>query len=388
MKKRRLNYGGMMFGAAERRALLKSIDKNFWPAGPEVQAMEQEAADYLGMKHGILANSGSSAGLLALASLELLPGSEVLIPATTFPTIFNIIVQLGLVPVVIDSKVGTYNLDPEEIEAACSPLTRAIICVHAVGNPCDMLRIMPIAKKKNLYVLEDNCDGWGGSLFGRKLGSFGDVTFTSFHAAHIVSMGQGGGVFTQNAEIARKARMYRDWGRQSNLTGRVNTKWDTLPKDYDNRFIYEKIGWNLSPLELQAAMGRVQLKKTEKIRRLRQRNFNYLYKNLGRFTDFGLVMPEWIRGAEPSWFAFPLSHPSRATLVAHLEEWGIETRSMFAGNILQHPAYKTVTHRQSGSLAGANDILKHSFWLGVHPSWTKEDLEYVVWVFTKYFDHA
>lgn len=378
----------MLLSNAEKRAINKVVNRNWWPLGSEGVLMEKEAASFLGMKYGVLANSGSSAGLLALAALELPPGSEVLIPATTFPTIFNIIVQLGLVPVVVDSKVGTYNLDPEEIEAACSSLTRAIICVHAVGNPCDMPRIMEIAKKKNLYVLEDNCDGWGGTLRGQKLGSFGDVSFTSFHAAHIVSMGQGGGVFTQSEEIARRARMYRDWGRQADLTGRTNAKWPSLPKDYDTRFIYEKLGWNLSPLELQAAMGRVQLRKTNKIKKLRRRNFDYLYKHLSRFEDYGLLMPIFDSAADPSWFSFPLSYTNRGPLVAHLEKWGIETRSMFGGNILRHPGYADVVHRQSGDLAGANYILEHSWWVGCHPSWSMDDLKYVVWVFTKFFDHA
>lgn len=374
-----------MLSTDEKKAINRVVNKNWWPLGEEGKKMEAEAAKYLGMKHGVLANSGSSAGLLALAALELPAGSEVIIPATTFPTIFNIILQLGLVPVVVDSKVGTYNLDPEEIEQACSPLTKAVICVHAVGNPCDMPRIMEIAKKNYLYVLEDNCDGWGGSVNGKRLGSFGDVSFTSFHAAHIVSMGQGGGVFTDNPELARRARMYRDWGRQSDLTSRTNNKWDSLPKDYDNRFIYEKIGWNLSPLELQAAMGRVQLKKTEKIKRLRRRNFDYLYKNLERFQDFGLVLPSWVHGADPSWFAFPLSHADRGKIVAHLEKWGIETRSMFAGNILKHPGYLNVPHRVGVPLDGANYILENSWWVGVHPSWTLDDLRYVIWVFNKYF---
>lgn len=385
MKKRRLNYGGAMIGDAEKKAINKVINSNWWPSGPITKKMEEEAAQYLGMKYGVLANSGSSACLLALAALELEKGTEVIIPATTFPTVFNAIVQLGLVPVVVDSKLGTYNLDPEEIEAACSSLTKAIICVHAVGNPCDMPRIMEIAKKLNLYVIEDNCDGWGGSIGGKKLGSFGHINFTSFHAAHIVSMGQGGGVFTNEPELARKARMYRDWGRQSDLSGRVNTKWKTLPKDYDNRFIYEKIGWNLSPLELQAAMGRVQLKKTAKIKKLRQRNFNYLFEQLSMFGD--LLMPSWIPDAEPSWFAFPISvqYGERGPLVAHLEKWGIETRSMFSGNILKHPGYADVQYRQSGDLFGANQILARSFWIGVHPSWTMDDLKYIVWVFNKYY---
>lgn len=386
MKKRTLRYGGTMLGAAEKAAIKKVVDSNYWPLGENGKKMESEASKYLGVKYGILANSGSSAGLLALAALELPAGSEVIIPATTFPTIFNIILQCGLVPVVIDSKVGTYNLDPDEIEAACSPLTKAIICVHAVGNPCDMPRIMEIAKKLDLYVIEDNCDGWGGSIGGKKLGSYGHINFTSFHAAHIVSMGQGGGVFTNDAELARKARMYRDWGRQSDLSRRTNgKKWPTIPEDQDARFIYEKLGWNLSPLELQAAMGRVQLKKTNKIKRLRRRNFDYLYEHLARFEDFGLILPTVDDKADPSWFSFPLTYENRGELVAHLEKWGIETRSMFSGNILAHPGYQKVQHRQSGDLAGANYILKHSWWITTHPSLTKDDLKYIVWVFSKFF---
>lgn len=374
-----------MLSQKERDAVTRIVNKNWWPSGKETRKMEAEAAKFLGMKYGVLANSGSSAGLLALAALELPHGSEVIIPATTFPTIFNIILQCGLVPVVVDSKVGTYNLDPEEIEAAVSPRTKAIICVHAVGNPVDMPRVMAIATKHKLYVLEDNCDGWGGSINGKKVGSFGHISFTSFHAAHIVSMGQGGGIFTNDSELARRTRMYRDWGRQSDLTGRVNTKWPSLPRDYDSRFIYEKIGYNLSPLELQAAMGRVQLKKTNKIKRLRQRNFIYLFNELSQFGD--LVMPEWIEDAEPSWFSFPLSvgYGERGPLVAHLEKWGIETRSMFAGNILKHPAYKDVKYRVSGSLAQADEILKRSFWITCHPTLTKSDLEYIVKVFEMYY---
>lgn len=164
MSKYRITYGGMLFGEDERRALHEAIERNYWPAGKEVALMEQEAADFLGVKHGILANSGSSAGLLALSALELERGSEVVIPATTFPTIFNIIIQRGLTPVVVDSKLGTYNLEPDELEAAIGPNTKAIIAVHAVGNPCDMVRIMEIANKHNLYVIEDCCDSWGGDI--------------------------------------------------------------------------------------------------------------------------------------------------------------------------------------------------------------------------------
>ena len=381
----KIPYGGALIGKAEEQAIMRVVKRNWWPADKEAGLMEREAASYLGMKYGILANSGSSAGLLVLSALELPPGSEVIIPAVTFPTIFNIILQCGLVPVVIDSEIGTYNLDTKGIEAAITKKTKAIICVHAVGNPCDMPAIMKIAKKHNVYVIEDNCDGWGGTLKGTKVGAFGHISFTSFHAAHIVAMGQGGGIFTNDKELARKVRMYRDWGRQSDIPKRVNgDKWPTLPKDYDSRFIYEKIGYNLGPLELQAAMGRIQLRKTEKIKALRRRNFHYLYRSLSVLPD--LIMPEWVEGADPSWFAFPLSvrHGERGRLVAFLEENGIETRSMFSGNILRHPAYSHLKWNEK-SLPGADEILKRSFWISCHPRLTREDLRYIVKVFNDYY---
>ncbi len=385
------SYGGALITNEEKQAIKRAVDKNYWPAGEEAALMEKEAAKFLDVKYAILANSGSSAGLLVLSALEL-RGAEVLIPATTFPTIFNIILQCGLIPVVIDSKIGTYNLDPNELEKAITKKTRAIICVHAVGNPCDMPRIVSIAKKfskkfkHKIYVIEDNCDGWGGTIGKKSVGAFGDISFTSFHAAHIVAMGQGGGIFTNNAELARKVRMYRDWGRQSDIPRRTNgNKWPTLPEDYDARFIYEKIGYNLGPLELQAAMGRVQLKKTAKIKALRKRNFHYLYKHLSKFPD--LVLPIWVKGADPSWFAMPLSTKGdRGKLVAFLEKNGVETRSMFSGNILKHPAYTGL--RIKSFAKDANWILKHSFWIGVHPRYSLKDIDYVIAVFKKYYAKA
>lgn len=382
---RQIKYGGALISSAEKKAIMSVVNRNWWPLHTQGELMEKEAANYLGVKHGVLANSGSSAGLLALAALELPKGSQVIIPAVTFPTIFNIIVQRGLSPVVVDCELGTYNLTPKVVEDALKKNNiKAIICVHAVGNPCDMPAIMNLAKKYKAYVIEDNCDGWGGSLYGRKIGSYGDISFTSFHAAHIVAMGQGGGVFTNDTELARKVRMYRDWGRQSDIKERRTNgkKWPSLPEDYDSRFIYEKMGYNLSPLELQAAMGRVQLKKTERIKKLRKRNFHYLYKHLSKFPD--LRMPHWVDGADPSWFSFPLSSPNRPALVEHLEKNGIETRSMFSGNILRHPGYLHFKWDKK-SLPVADEILKQSFWISCHPRLTKEDLGYMVRVFESFY---
>ena len=386
--KKIIRYGGTSCDSREYDAIVRSVKESIktgnWQAGKEADLMEKETAKFLGVDHSILTTSGSSAGLLALSALELAPGSEVIIPAVTFPTIFNIILQCGLVPVVVDSKVGTYNLDPNEIEAAISEKTKAIIVVHALGNPVDMPKVMKIAKKRNLYVIEDNCDGWGTTINKKAVGSFGDISFTSFHAAHIVSMGVGGGVFTNSEALARNVRMYRDWGRQADIKEKKNgSRWPSLPEDYDSRFIYEKIGYNFQILGLQAAMGRVQLKKSGQIKKKRKANFDYLYKKLDRFSD--LIMPEWNKDADICWFALPLSTCGpRGPLVNHLEKHGIETRSMFSGNILKHPAYKNVKHR-SMQLTESNFILEQSFWISVHPRYDKKDLDYVVSVFEKYY---
>lgn len=370
----------------EYRAVMKSVSDSIlsggWQQGIEGERMEREAAGFLGMKYGVLTSSGSCAGLLALSALELPKGSEVIISAVTFPTIFNIILQCGLVPVVVDADIGTYNMNMDAVEKAITKKTKAIIAVHAVGNPCDMKRLMKIAKKNKIYVIEDNCDGWGSEIDGKKVGSFGDVSITSFHAAHIVSMGVGGGVFCKSPEIHQRVRQYRDWGRQANTTEPHKVR--ELPADYNPRFVYDKIGYNFQILDLQAAMGRVQLRKADQIKKLRKANFDYLTKSLSKHCD--LILPYTVDGADVCWFALPITYAGdRGKLVAHLESKGIETRSMFAGNITKHPAYRNSKYRISGKLVESDIILKHSFWIGVHPRMTKEDRKYVVDAFDEFF---
>lgn len=418
MKKRIIKYGGAVTGLEEERAIIKSIRKSRktrnWQQAEEGKLFEQEAAKFLGVKYGILTNSGSSAGLLALSALELERGSEVIISAVTFPTIFNIIIQCGLVPVVVDAKVGTYGFSVEDVEKAITPKTRAIIAIHPLGNPVDMPRLMNMVGNINLeravdyaqenvkskdnnkiYVIEDNCDGWGSTIGNKKVGTFGDVSITSFHAAHIVSMGVGGGVFTNNPKLARNVRMYRDWGRQADINKSENKKHKTLPKDYNPRFIYEKIGYNFQILELQAAMGRVQLRKTVKIKATRQKNFWLLSRGIKRlntenlFTNgkkFLLELPKTIPNADVCWFSFPLTyHGERGPLLRHLEKNGIETRPLFSGNITRHPAYQKGTYRTSGELKEADYITKHSFWVSTHPSLSRSDVDYMLKVFNDFF---
>lgn len=407
-----LRYGGALTGKAEMNAIIKSIYKSNktgnWQTASEAKAMEEESAKFLGVKYGILTTSGSCAGLLALSALELPKGSEVIISAVTFPTIFNIILQCNLVPVVVDAKIGTYNFDVDEVEQAIinsKGKVKCVIAVHAVGNPCDMPRLMKMARKYDVKVIEDNCDGWGSSIGGKKVGAFGDVSITSFHAAHIVSMGVGGGVFTNNRELAQKVRQYRDWGRQANTNEPHKVK--TLPKDFNPRFVYDKIGYNFQILELQAAMGRVQLRKSDKIKRLRKKNFDYLYKHLG--TIGCLKMPKWLPDADVCWFSFPITLENsvgffgkwkkkgkrkipiyrrfheRGDLVDHLEKNGIETRSMFSGDITKHPAYKNTKYKVSGKLKDAEVIIERSFWITCHPRLKKRDLDYIIKVFEDFF---
>src|SRR3990167_2534459 len=223
MKKRMIRYGGAVCGKDERNAIIRSVDLSIktrnWQADKEAKKLENEAANYLGVRHCVLTNSGSSACLLAISALELPRGSEIIIGAVTFPTVFNAIIQCGHIPVVVDCKIGTYGFSIEDVEKAITPKTRAIIAIHPLGNPVDMPALMKLVKKykQKIYVLEDNCDGWGSTISGKKVGSFGDVSITSFHAAHIVSMGVGGGIFTNVASVAKKIRMYRDWGRQADI---------------------------------------------------------------------------------------------------------------------------------------------------------------------------
>ena len=409
MKTRTIKYGGAVTGLEEERAIIRSIRKSRktrnWQQGEEGALFEKELSKYLGTKYACLTNSGSSAGLLALSALELEKGSEVIICAVTFPTIFNIILQCGLTPVVVDAKIGTYGFDISDVEKAITSKTRAIIAIHPLGNPVDMPRLMKMVKDKNImrsqgyakyerdysnhkiYVIEDCCDSWGTTIGGKQSGSFGDLSITSFHAAHIVSMGVGGGVFTSNKDLAKRVRMYRDWGRQADINESKNLKHKTLPEDYNPRFIYEKIGYNFQILELQAAMGRVQLKKTKQIKDARQKNMVYLVSHLSKYDD--LIFPHMVRkDVDPCWFALPLSvrlGRQRGPLLRYLEEHGIETRPMFSGNITKHPAYTKDMYRISGKLEGADFITRNSFWISCHPSLTKADLKYIVKVFDRFF---
>lgn len=379
--KTRINYGAALFGLRERKAIQKVLDRNWWALNGEGELFEKELAKYIGKKYCILTNSGSSALLIALASLKLPKGTEVVIPAVTFPTAFNAIIQNQLKPFVIDSQLSSFNLKLDEVEMALKKGAKAIIAVHMAGNPVDMVAVMALARKYKVYVIEDNCDGLGGDINGKKLGSFADVSCTSMYAGHIINMGEGGAVFTDNAQIAARVRSFRDWGRREETDQRA--VYSSLPKDYPSRYVYSEIGYNLRPLELQAAMGRVQLRRIEQIKKKRQENFDKLRKIfVGRP---GIKLIETIKGAHPSWFSFPLLYDHRAELITHLEKHNIETRPVFAGNILRQPAYKHVKVNRISKLANADKVLHQGFFIGVHPLIPPQAFPYINSVVDSFF---
>lgn len=380
IKQKYIRYGGAVCGKKEQDAIFKSVKKSIksgnWQQGEEGKLFEQESSKFLGVKYGILANSGSSAGLLALSALELPKGSEVIIPAITFPTIFNIILQCGLVPVVVDVNKDNFTIDTDKLKKSITKKTKAMIVVHALGIPCDMISIMRIAKEHNIKVIEDNCDGWGSKFNNRLLGSFGDISFTSFHAAHIISMGVGGGVYTNDKNLATKIRQYRDWGRLADTTKPHKAK--NIPKGYNPRFVYDKIGYNFQVLELQCAMGRVQLRQSKKIKEARQRNYTSITNAVRCTGKFKIARP--FLGSDVCWFSIPLTYLGKdlSRVIKKLEDSMIETRPMFAGNIIKHPAYKGVKYIVRQPLDMANRALTNSFWISCHPRLSSKDINHII----------
>lgn len=400
--KSKVQYAGIVYDETEVCAMVDAILDGWFGVGRNARSFEVELSDYLGAAEAVLANSGSSANLLAMAALmsrempgHLNPGDEVITPATTFPTTINPVFQNGLKPVVVDVDLGTYNLTPQEIEEALSDRTRAIFLLHQLGNPCRMEEIMAIAKRHKLFVIEDNCDALGAKYNGKPTGTFGDISTLSFYVAHHISMGEGGAVVTNNRGLAKTVRSLRDWGRacscpvcevalnpHKRCERRFKQQIGILPQGYDTKYVYTNLGYNLKPLELQAAMGRVQLGRLEEFIRKRNKNFALLYELFSCYEEF-FVLPRVEEGAEPSWFAFPLTIRDgapffRSELIQYLEESNIETRLLFAGNILRHPAYQGLSFRIVGSLPNAEKVMRDSFFLGVYPGIDEGRMDYII----------
>lgn len=398
----RVMYSGRTFGAEE---IVNVVDAglDFWlTLGPYGDLFERQLASYVGCRDTVLVNSGSSANLTAVMALmspqlqrPLQRGDEVITPAVTFPTTLAPIVQCGLVPVFVDCELGTYNIDPEQLEAAISPRTRALFIPHTLGNPFALDIVSDLAREHELYLLEDSCDALGATFDGQRVGTFGELASLSFYPAHQMTMGEGGAVLVNHARYQRIVRSVRDWGRdcwcapgESNTCGkRFGWKLGDLPAGYDHKYVYSHVGFNLKPTDLQAAIGVAQLQRVPGFVEARRRNFATLYAGLAQFAD-RLILPVSDPRAEPSWFGFPITvreGVSRQSLVRWLETGNIETRSVFGGNILRQPGYRDIEHRVHGSLERSDRIMRDTLFIGVHPGLTDEMLAYVIERFERFF---
>lgn len=381
-----------------------------WVDGEIVKRFEQEMARFLGVKFAIMTNSGSSANLLALSALtspffqskRLCAGDEVITVAAGFPTTVNPIIQNGLIPAFVDVNIGTYNTTPHLVDQAITEKTKAIFIAHTLGNPYDIDEIKEIARVHNLWVIEDCCDAIGAEFDGRKVGTFGNLATTSFYPAHIMSVGEGGMVFTDSPMIAKVVRSFRDWGRdcfcppgKDNTCGirfKQKNKGD-LPDGFDHKYIYSHIGYNLKSTDLQASIGLEQLKKLPEFLEDRKYNWEYLreqFKSKG--LDKYFILPTQLQRAKPAWFGFLLtiresSKFTRNELVQYLEEKKIGSRMLFGGNLTKQPAYIGKNWKIADTvseLPHTDIILERTFWIGCHPSLTKKMLDYMVDTFVEF----
>jgi CDP-6-deoxy-D-xylo-4-hexulose-3-dehydrase len=404
----RINYAGRVFDEKEMIAAVDSA-LDFWlTLGKKGKEFIDRFTEYMGMKYGLAVNSGSSANLIAVSALcspntknPLQPGDEVITTALAFPTTVNPILQNRLVPVFADIEADTYNIDASVIEDALTERTRAVMLAHTLGNPAEMDKITDIAKSRGLYVIEDTCDALDSRYNGQLCGTFGDISTYSFYAAHHITMGEGGAVLTNNHELYRQALSIRDWGRacfcrtgEEKREGACGHRFDHhiegLPAGYDHKYVYSNIGYNLKPLDLQCAIGIEQLKKLPRFTSLRKHNFNELFKALEPYRD-RLILPRSLPGADPSWFSFPITVREnagfeRSELVSRLESSAIETRMLFTGNILKHPAYRNIRCRLAGSLENTDRVLERTFFLGVYPGMTSEKLEYMISIIKEFME--
>lgn len=376
--KDRIHYGGAVITNAEIDALLATITKNGgfnWTVGEKGTEFEKALAIYTGHKHTIFTNSGSSALLLSMLALNLPKGSLVALPATTFPTAFSSIIYAGYKPVIVDSKVETFDIDEKELEKAFKkfPKIKAVIAVNIAGNIPDLTAIKKLTQKYGAKLILDNCDGFGGVYDGKPVESLADIAVTSFHAAHIITTGEGGAVFTSDREIATRTRQYRDWGREG--ADDTPTKLAGLPAGYPKRYSYPVLGFNLKPLELQAAVGLVQLKKLKEFKKMRENNFKQLHRIFSKHPSLCTPVRAEAK-ANPCWFSFPIfiHGVPKKLLVEHFEKNNIETRPIFAGNILRHPIGKA---QSLGMCPNADEILKKGLFIGLSPRTTPDMIKFI-----------
>jgi len=391
----------------DKREIISAVQASleFWlTEGHFAEEFCEKFAKFLDVRYSTLANSGSSANLVAFSALtspklgarRIKPGDEVITVACSFPTTINPIIQFGAVPVFIDIDLTTRNAITNLIEKAVSKKTKAIMMAHTLGNPFDVNEVKRVAKKYNLWLIEDCCDALGSKYNGKYVSTFGDLATFSFYPAHQITMGEGGAVVTNNPDLYTIVNSFCGWGRdcwcktgQDNRCGRrFGFKMGKLPFGYDHKYIYSHIGYNLKPTDIQAAIGLAQLEKLPKFIETRKKNFNLLYQALKKYDKY-FILPAWDKKADPCWFGFMIvlkeNCPfSRLDIVNFLQKNKIETRSLFAGNLLRHPAYFEIKHRVAGNLKNSDFIMSNGFWIGVYPGNNFQMLKYVVSKFDEF----
>ena len=389
---------GKVIGAKEMQLMVEASLDGWLTTGRFNDAFEKRLAEFLGVSHVLTTNSGSSANLLAFSALTshklgaraIKPGDEIISVAAGFPTTVNPILQFGAVPVFVDVHIPTYNIDPTKIEAAIGPKTKAIMLAHTLGNPYNLTEITRLAKKYNLWLIEDCCDALGSTYNGQLVGTFGDIATVSFYPAHHITMGEGGAVFTNNDELKLIIESFRDWGRDCYCPpGKENTcgkrfcwKLGELPEGYDHKYTYSHLGYNLKISDMQAACALAQMDRLEGFIAARKNNFAYLKDRLKSCEEF-LILPEATPNSEPSWFGFPITlresaGVDRVDLLQYLDQHKIGTRLLFAGNLTRQPYMIGRNFRVSGQLSNTDIIMNNTFWIGVYPGLTEEMLGYVV----------
>ncbi|MFE4105277.1 lipopolysaccharide biosynthesis protein RfbH [Almyronema epifaneia] len=383
----------------DEQELFKLVDSSldFWlTTGRYAAEFERRFAEWIGVKHCLLVNSGSSANLVALSALtspklgdkQLKPGDEVITVAAGFPTTVNPIFQNQLVPVFLDVQLGTYDLDVSQLEAALSAKTRAIMVAHTLGNPFHLKAVMEFAEKHDLWVIEDNCDAVGSLYDGKRTGTFGHLSTVSFYPAHHMTMGEGGAVLTSDARLRKIVESFRDWGRDcwcapgvdNTCNKRFGWQLGTLPFGYDHKYTYSHVGYNLKMTDMQAAVGCAQLDKLPGFIEQRRQNFEFLSAQLQDLQDV-LILPQATEKAEPSWFGYLLvvkedAPFSRNELVQHLEANRIGTRLLFGGNLVRQPLYEGLNYRVVGELTNSDRVMQGAFWIGLYPGLSEEMLRY------------
>jgi len=397
---------GRVFDGAELQFLIDS-SLDFWlTTGRFASQFEKEFAQFFGLRNTILVNSGSSANLVALSALTssqlgdkaLKPGDEVITVAVGFPTTVNPILQNNLVPVFVDVNIPTYNVNVNQLEAALSSKTRAIMLAHTLGNPFDLEVVIAFARQHNLWLVEDCCDAVGATYQGKNVGTFGDLATVSFYPAHHITMGEGGAVLTDNPKLKTLVESFRDWGRDcwcepgdDNTCGkRFNWQLGDLPHGYDHKYTYSHIGYNLKATDMQAAVGVAQMQKLPAFIQARRENFSRLYAGLQDLQEY-FILPEATPRSQPSWFGFPIAvHPetpfTRNEIVRYLNDRKIATRLLFGGNLVRQPAYLNVPHRIVGMLENSDFVMNQAFWIGVYPGLTTAMLDFVISTFHEFIN--